>query len=251
MNQIYVNAYDVLNTILIDEGTGKNINYEQIQRLKKLNFKNNDDKIYINYFKIDDKILAHYVNKFINGNGNVEEIQFPYQTILGEFYLFGTYNEYTEKRSEYIVSLYSNGDITCNCPDYSKHCIKKNCLCKHICFILFKFGKLFDNYINICTTKKLNEYDIMQLMYISNNFINIYNNTITNINALNTSNNNINPLIINEYAKLVYMSNDNTHQHNENNFNPFKITETLLKLIDVNDTCPICCDALINNEIRC
>ncbi len=45
----------------------------------------------------------------------------------------------------YTIKLYKNNTFFCDCLDSKSHCQTLGCVCKHICFIVCKIGKIFDS----------------------------------------------------------------------------------------------------------
>lgn len=46
------------------------------------------------------------------------------------------------------ISVYTDGEVKCNCSDYTYRCYKNNFLCKHCCYILLVGMKMTDKNIN-------------------------------------------------------------------------------------------------------
>lgn len=69
------------------------------------------------------------------------------QNIEGTFTIMGTFNAAKRVRNEYEVKLFKHGgnekgSFWCNCPDHKFNSGKKDMVCKHICFLVCKVGKL-------------------------------------------------------------------------------------------------------------
>lgn len=62
-------------------------------------------------------------------------------------------------RETYAINLSPAGELTCSCMDYRLNCKRLNRVCKHICFIVCKYGKIYDTaYFNtpdVATPKRL------------------------------------------------------------------------------------------------
>lgn len=79
------------------------------------------------------------------------------QGVEGTFTILGTLKK-GGVREEYEVKMYKpnadeKGTFWCSCPDHKFNSKKKNMVCKHICFLVCRVGKLMD--VNFFNTKKL------------------------------------------------------------------------------------------------
>ena len=106
-------------------------NEHQRQALQKLVLRAEEDQIY----------LTDYVPNTSNDRRR--------QQVEGTFTLFGTYNPAKRCRPEYQVKLYKQGQdekgsFWCSCPDHKFNAGKKDMVCKHICFLVCKVGKILD-----------------------------------------------------------------------------------------------------------
>lgn len=120
----------------------------------------------------------------------------------------------------YNISFYPfSGKIFCNCPDAKSHAKKHHCLCKHICFVLFKVLKesVDKNNTNLFQTHYLNSEEKEKAINKINN-LNIYDNDFVNKKYLE------------KYEKLK-------------NTDP-KTLFSVKKEFKQEDDCPICYDTL-------
>ena len=108
----------------------------------------------------------------------------------------------------------------CNCPDAKSHAKTHHCLCKHICFIIFKVLK---NTVDKSTTQLFKNHYLFQ---------DEKEKVLEKINNLNINDDNdfVNKEYIQKYEKLK-------------NIDPKKLF-SVKKEFDMNDECPICYDAL-------
>ena len=60
----------------------------------------------------------------------------------------------------YTVTLIEN-TLSCTCLDFLTHAKKYGVVCKHICFVVCRFGKIFDG--KFFDTKKLNDVQVAKL----------------------------------------------------------------------------------------
>lgn len=71
----------------------------------------------------------------------------------------GTFNIAGSTKNVYTITWYKNWykDVSffCNCPDQKSYCQKLNCVCKHVCFIVCRIGKIFDS--NFFNSRKLSD----------------------------------------------------------------------------------------------
>ena len=76
----------------------------------------------------------------------------PYN-VEGTFTVLGAVNS-KNQRETYSIKMYKEGagdkgTFWCSCPDHKFNSQKKNKVCKHICFIVCRFGQVYDvNYFN-------------------------------------------------------------------------------------------------------
>ena len=45
-------------------------------------------------------------------------------------------------KNVYTVTWYNNS-FFCDCPDQKNYCKKQNCICKHVCFVVCRIGKVY------------------------------------------------------------------------------------------------------------
>lgn len=64
-------------------------------------------------------------------------------------------------QTEYAVAVKSDGGFKCSCMDASVNCRKKNCVCKHVCFMVYRVFR-FDR-IDFLQTHKLTEDEIARV----------------------------------------------------------------------------------------
>ncbi len=87
---------------------------------------------------------------------NYKAISEDKSDIVGTFTMLGSLNA-KGKREKYEIKLYKDGvndkgSFWCSCPDHKFNSVKKNIVCKHICFLVCKIAKIFD--IQFFNTKK-------------------------------------------------------------------------------------------------
>ena len=66
------------------------------------------------------------------------------------------------KKTIYQVNYYQDGTFYCNCPDGKVHCSKKQCVCKHVCFLLIRVLKYMK--VDFYGGRKLSTEDHTQLV---------------------------------------------------------------------------------------
>lgn len=70
--------------------------------------------------------------------------------VAGVFSIWGQYEHKKQKRALYEVKLFApgsngaKGSFWCSCPEHRFNSAKKDIVCKHICFIVCKVGKILD-----------------------------------------------------------------------------------------------------------
>lgn len=78
------------------------------------------------------------------------------QRAAGMFYVLGTMNQSTRKRERYQVLMGHDGTFECSCMDFRTNCPRQQKVCKHICFVVCKFGKIYDvGFFNAAAPKAL------------------------------------------------------------------------------------------------
>ena len=58
-------------------------------------------------------------------------------------------------KNVYTVTWYHQNSFFCDCPDQTSYCKKQNCVCKHVCFVLCRVGKIFSK--EFFVSKKLTQ----------------------------------------------------------------------------------------------
>lgn len=110
------------------------------------------DRIYIDTFRM----------------ANPAEGDDPAKT-AGMFYVLGTMNQATRKRERYQVLMGHDGTFECSCMDFRTNCPRQQKVCKHICFVVCKFGKIYDaGFFNSPAPKALGEVARAQLLQRGN-----------------------------------------------------------------------------------
>ena len=129
----------------------------------------------------------------------------------------------------YKITIYENSrKLFCTCPDAKSWAKKHKCLCKHICFLLFK---VFKNTINKETT------DLFNNLNLSLGELDLIKDKFRGLN-FNQDNEYVNQEYLDKFNKL---SNDGI---------PIKELFTVDKIIDTKeDDCPICYDLLKDVKI--
>ena len=120
----------------------------------------------------------------------------------------------------YTITL-KNNILRCNCKD-SFNCFINNLYCKHLCFVLIKIGKIFDEEVFLRTILKTKE-------------------CIKIINRLNSNCSN-EPDIIFEYLTKKFKTKKETISEE-------KFKKKIENKINIKDDCPICYLELGNNNI--
>lgn len=109
MTTTATNQYTQLETFIATVN-----NMHQRQSLQKLLARNEAERIYLDRFAGDT------------------------------FYVRGAINAKTHTRETYQIGIHTDGTLTCSCMDFRLNCRKLNRVCKHICFIVCKYGKIYD-----------------------------------------------------------------------------------------------------------
>ena len=134
--------------------------------------------------------------------------------------VLGAYNKRKQMREEYEIKIFkvqttltNNNEskmFTCSCPDFKFNCKYKNIVCKHICFLICKVGKIFKPYF--------------------------YENNILNEDDFN--------------VLIIKLTNENTWTAAAITKNIEKITMELFKQFTkpIADSCPICFNDLTEND---
>lgn len=110
----------------------------QVETLKKLLARDEDSRIYLENYEKNDK----------SNKKNLE----------GTFTVLGSIRN--DRREQYEIRFFQphsndKGMFYCSCPDHKFNSSKKNIVCKHICFIVCRVGKILDT--RFFETKQLSE----------------------------------------------------------------------------------------------
>lgn len=85
--------------------------------------------------------------------------------LYGTVKVLGTYNEKKKSRDEYEIRIQKDdpkGMFWCSCADHKFNSTKKNIVCKHICFLICKIGKVLKP--EVFQNKKLSDEDLQVLL---------------------------------------------------------------------------------------
>ena len=86
--------------------------------------------------------------------------------LIGTVKVLGTFNEKKQRREEYDIKLYNEGEpkgmFWCSCADHKFNSTKKNIVCKHICFLICKIAKVLNPFV--FENKKMNDEELKQLL---------------------------------------------------------------------------------------
>jgi hypothetical protein len=102
------------------------------------------------------RLLKLYVDEFylLDANTDPDPVEDP-ASVLHRFTISGS------TRSLYTVSLRSSGRLHCTCPDAALNCGRLGCVCKHVCFVLFRVLKhgdvAFFSRSNVLTREEVDE----------------------------------------------------------------------------------------------
>ncbi len=129
---------------------------------------------------------------------------------------YGKFNIAGSTKNVYTINWYKDNSFFCDCPDQKSYCQKLNCVCKHVCFIVCRIGKMYDH--NFFKNKKLSNTQADLLLQRLEHFD-------IDPNAIDTD-------LACKFAKLL---NDSTET--KKSFNNGRT------IID-DDECPICYDNL-------
>lgn len=213
-------------------------NYNQKNSLKKIMENNDDNKLYI-----------HTISLY-----NPPEPINIYTSLLCTFKIFGTNSNYDHindcfTRQIYTVNVYRNNSsrsrhptFNCSCKDFLQRSVQQNKVCKHICFVICKFGQIFDSdYFNsntkIMTDDKVNI--ILDKARIFNNFD--VNDNITEL--INT----IGPIADKDLLDCFKSTSKSSISEN---YNIFKVDVATLPKSTIDEfICAICCDSETNVDI--
>jgi hypothetical protein len=144
--------------------------------------------------------------------------QAPYN-LEGTFIVLGTLNA-KGQRETYSVKFFKEGEgekgtFWCSCPDHKFNSQKKSMVCKHICFIVCRFGQIYD----------LTYFNTKQLTGV--NYTKIKEKAQTGI------------FVAVPLEAVGEASGTTTQQQRETIFTK------LTKVIEADDSCPICFDEMI------
>lgn len=132
-------------------------NSYQVDNLNKILLNSEKDKIYFKDYNINTSKTTKNKN------------------LIGTIGVLGTFNHSKNKRENYDIKIFNDLEdetFTCSCCDFKFNSKKKNTVCKHICFVICKIGKIYDTSFFI--TKKLN-----------NEHLNILINKLSDVNIYN------------------------------------------------------------------
>lgn len=225
-------------------------NYQK-KSLEKIMVTNNNNKLYIHTISINNPPLQ--INQC--------------QSCICSFKILGSNNYYNHttrsyERQIYTVNMYNihcnNYNIStsydhehhsfdCSCKDFTTRSKFEKKVCKHICFIICKFGQIFDaDYFNsenkILNTNELSS--ILDKARLLDNF-NINDDTLENLSKISllTESNNylidcfkLDSLLDVQIKKSFIVDNKTILQNKE------KIDDFI---------CAICCDSNINTLLAC
>ena len=98
--------------------------------------------------------------------------------IEGTFTVLGTVRK--KKRTEYKIKMFKHGtnevgNFWCSCPSHKYHSIKKDIVCKHICFIVCKVSKILS--AEYFATKQLTRSQFNKIKKKGENINNLLNDT--------------------------------------------------------------------------
>lgn len=149
-------------------------NTHQIQSLQKINGRTEQERLYLCTF-----IPASTTHPtFTIDNGYV-----------GTFQIFGSLqnkrsSNVSPVREKYNVDMFHKEGIntfSCSCMDYKLNHNRLNRVCKHICFIVCKFGEIYDaTYFN-SQRKTLSEPQFQHLLQKAQRFIDVSNERISSV----------------------------------------------------------------------
>jgi len=141
----------------------QNLNNKTIKTLPELinlidnsHQKDNLNKILLNSEK--DKI---YFKDYTSNTSKTSKLK----NLIGTIGVLGTFNTSKNKRENYDIKIYNDLEdetFTCSCSDFKFNSKKKNTVCKHICFVVCKIGKIFNPIF--FTSKKLDNDNINNLI---------------------------------------------------------------------------------------
>lgn len=114
---------------------------ELIERISNTHQKETLLKICPSYTRNEEDQI--FMNSFTQNTSNERRLE----SLAGTFEILGCMKK--GQRTHYDVKLYKpntnpRGSLWCSCSDYKFHSAKHNKVCKHICFIVCKLGKIFD-----------------------------------------------------------------------------------------------------------
>lgn len=212
-------------------------NFSQKRSLEKLLENNDNNKLYIH------SISLYEPPEPIN-NDIINLCTFK---ILGANYYDLTNNK--SSRQIYTINIYRNinysnsnykSTFDCSCKDFCSRSSHDNKVCKHVCFIICKFGQIFDidyfnSYNKIMNDDKLTT--ILNKAKLFNNF-NINDDDINNFKYISKMNMDV---------LDCFQINSNINKQIQNMFHVDNKTLTKEKMS--NFICAICCDSEINIDI--
>jgi len=104
----------------------------------------------------DKEYSKIYLSKYVDNNQNNSDI-------IASVFVWGTFNSKKNKREEYEIKISKDNKMfRCNCMDFKFNSVKKDIMCKHICFLLCKVGKIMKR--SVFLNKKLSDEDLTILL---------------------------------------------------------------------------------------
>jgi len=182
---------------------------------------------------------------------------------VGTFTIMGSLSNITHNREKYSVNMYNKicqPTFSCSCKDYYINCTRLNRVCKHICFVVCKFGKIYNPAFFNFALKQLPDLDYQSLFQSSQRLANI---TVLN-NANDISNNLIVSFVEND-RDLRECFQATASQRRNIHYNHSITSSAITTTIDFKDlsahkdwtneeNCPICFDIIekdINKTVAC
>ena len=156
-------------------------------------------------------------------------------------------------RDEYTVAIPLDGKPTCTCLDARIHCNKKSCVCKHVCFVLFRVLKmdLVSSTRNFFETRRLEEDEVREV-YSSVMFGRLRHHDHSRADPVFTSGE-IDRLV----DQISTLSTRSTLSTTSTTTSRISLPSTSrdknqdflrVERIDDHDECPICYDELVHAE---
>ena len=136
--------------------------------------------------------------------------------------------------SEYNVFVKPDGSFRCSCMDANVNCKKKNCVCKHVCFIFYRVFK-FDR-IGFFETHKLTADELARVAH--------FNSTEALTRPADTvfTASDIDSLCAGIGSVSIGTSTGSSTRLNKPDFTVIK------RVPEIDDDCPVCYDALLKDD---